>query len=385
MASKVIINELYPKVEISLKKKENVISLRKGIERYIDLNMDKLTTLGPIHRTIFVDNDMKVLYDAIGLSPLEISASLKKSPDINESWSLMNKPFNTAAMLAIRYFKIIKNKDMAKLMLTYLTLSMYPTIHYSFFKFEPNENVMNYTINNLSNKYKIKKNGVLYITLIETAEGADENHHDRLIRGEDKDFINYISDVKTRINMLIRKIAKEFYINHEKKLYMNTEMESMEEDNYREAESNSYSVDKLANNVSLKLIVNGPNMKLINVAAKLCKVSVSELRNYVTTMVTSENKEETKKIVESILFLYLYDSKNRVQEINSDKFLLYCIDIYKKSNTRDENIIRIKAILDGWLDRLGAYKKTQRMNTINDFRRALFIFFVVTIQYSNLN
>lgn len=383
--SKVLVAELYPIVSSHLQKKENITRLKRGIESYLDRNNDKLTTLGPIHRTVFLDSDMKVLYDATGLNPQTIKAVLKKCKDVGDDWKIINNPFNVASMMAIRYFKMVKNKDMAKLTLIYLTLSMYPSLHFKYFQHEPNEKIMNYTINNLSNKYKIKKAGVFYIALIETAEGADINHHDRLIRGEDKDFVNYINDVKTRVNMMIRKISNEFYENKEKELYINIEQESMEEDNYREAESNIYAIEKLSNGVVLKLIVNGPNMKLVTAAAKLCKVSVSELRNYASSMITSENKDEIKQIVESILFLYLFDDKNRLQEINSDKFLMYCMDIYKKSNTTDKNIIKIKSILDGWLERLGTYKKTQRLNTINDFRRALYIFFVVSIQYSNLN
>lgn len=383
--SKVLVAELYPIVSSHLQKKENITRLKRGIESYLDRNNDKLTTLGPIHRTVFLDSDMKVLYDATGLNPQTIKAVLKKCKDVGDDWKIINNPFNVASMMAIRYFKMVKNKDMAKLTLIYLTLSMYPSLHFKYFQHEPNEKIMNYTINNLSNKYKIKKAGVFYIALIETAEGADINHHDRLLRGEDKDFVNYINDVKTRVNMMIRKISNEFYENKEKELYINIEQESMEEDNYREAESNIYAIEKLSNGVVLKLIVNGPNMKLVTAAAKLCKVSVSELRNYASSMITSENKDEIKQIVESILFLYLFDDKNRLQEINSDKFLMYCMDIYKKSNTTDKNIINIKSILDGWLERLGTYKKTQRLNTINDFRRALYIFFVVSIQYSNLN
>lgn len=385
MATKILVTELYPIVAKNLAQKENVVKLKRGIEVYLDKNHDKLTTLGPIHRTVFLDYDMQVIYNATGLTPQNIKDVLKKTKAVGSDWKLLNNPFNIASMLAIRYFKINKNNDMAKLAMIYLTLSMYPSLHYKYFKYEPNEKIMNYTINNLSNKYKIKKAGVFYIALIETAEGADINHHDRLIRGEDPDLINYLSDIKTRVNMMLRKISNEFYENKEKELYINIEHESMEEDNYREAESNIYAIEKLSNGVVLKLIVNGPNMKLVNAAAKLCKVSVSELRNYTTTMITSENKEEIKQIVESILFLYLFDDKNRLQEINSDKFLMYCMDIYKKSNTTDENIIRIKSILDGWLERLGTYKKTQRLNTINDFRRALYIFFVVSIQYSNNN
>lgn len=384
MSDKVIVSELYPIVEHNLQKKENVAKLKKVIENYLDKNHDKLATLGPTQKILFSESDKQALYDAVGLEPQQIKAITKKAKNVG--WLIDGvHPFNSAAALAIRYFKITKNKNMANLTMIYLTLSLYPSIHYKYFKYSPNEKIMNYTINNLSNKYKIKKTGVLLTALIETADGSDENYHNELIRGTDVDINNYVSGIHTRVNMMIRKISIEFYANKDKELYINIEHESMEEDNYREAESNIYAIEKLSNGVVLKLIVNGPNMKLVNAAAKLCKVSVSELRNYTTTMITSENKEEIKQIVESILFLYLFDDKNRLQEINSDKFLMYCMDIYKKSNTTDENIIRIKSILDGWLERLGTYKKTQRLNTINDFRRALYIFFVVSIQYSNNN
>lgn len=384
MSDKVIVSELYPIVEHNLQKKENVAKLKKVIENYLDKNHDKLATLGPTQKILFSESDKHALYDAVGLEPQQIKSVTKKAKNVG--WLIDGvHPFNSAAALAIRYFKITKNKNMANLTMIYLTLSLYPSIHYKYFKYSPNEKIMNYTINNLSNKYKIKKTGVLLTALIETADGSDENYHNELIRGTDVDINNYVSGIHTRVNMMIRKISIEFYANKDKELYINIEHESMEEDNYREAESNIYAIEKLSNGVVLKLIVNGPNMKLVNAAAKLCKVSVSELRNYTTTMITSENKEEIKQIVESILFLYLFDDKNRLQEINSDKFLMYCMDIYKKSNTTDENIIRIKSILDGWLERLGTYKKTQRLNTINDFRRALYIFFVVSIQYSNNN
>jgi len=187
-------------------------------------------------------------------------------------------------------------------------------------------------------------------------------------------------DEKTRLNSLLKKIANEFYRNSELGKYMNLDSDNLEEENYHEADSNTFAVERLTNNVVLKLVVEGPNMRLVTVAANLCKVSVSELRNYVNTMVVSENREDIRAIVESILFLYIFDSQNTIQEVNSNKFLMYCMETYKKSNTTDKNIIRIKKILDKWLENLGTYKKTQRFATINSFRRALFLFFVLSIQ-----
>lgn len=163
---------------------------------------------------------------------------------------------------------------------------------------------------------------------------------------------------------------------------MNSDNDSYDEDNYHEADSNTYAIERMTNNVVLRLVVDGPNIRLVNVAAKMCQVSVSELRNYVNMMVIDSNREDIKAVTESILFLFLFDSQNTVQQISGNEFLLYCMEVYKKSNTTDKNILKIKKILDGWLENLGTYKKTQRLATINNFRRALYAFFVLSIMNS---
>lgn len=380
---KVILTEIYPKVEQSLAKKQNTDFLKQNIGKYLDRNIEKLSTIGPVHRILFNDEDAKKLYMSIELEPMFIKKSIQKISGFESNWQIMSNPFNSAIMMAIRYYKLNKNDEMVKMLLIYLTLSMYPSLHFKYFKYGANENVMNFTINNLSNKYKVKQTGTIYQALIETTFVSNDTNTDLLIRGNDKDLIDYIFALKTRLNSLLKKIAIEYYKNKEQNLYLNTDSDNYDENNYHEADNNTYLVERLTNNVVLSLVVNGPNIKYVNVAAKFCQVSVSELRNYVNSMINDSKRQEIRDIVESILFLYLYDSQNSSQEIHSTKFLLYCSELYKKSNTTDKNIIKIKNILDKWLEELGTYKKTQRIATINNFRRALFIFFVISIQASN--
>ena len=378
-----LLTELYPMVEKGLSKKENVELIKKSVGEYIDRNNDKLTTSGPLYRTIFSDSDSNKLYEATQLDPNLVKVTIKKSSNIQSHWKIMAEPFNTASVLAIRYFTVKKNEDMANVVLMYLALSMYPSLHFKYFKHEPNEQVMNYTINNLSNKFKIKQSGTLFAAIMDTVHGSYKLHKDRIEKGTDKDFVDFTMDVKTRLNSFMKNIANEFYANKDQNLYLNSDSDSFEEDNYHEADSNTYAIERLTNKVTLELVVNGPSMKLVSIAAKWSQVSISELRNYLTTMVVSDNREEIRKVVESILFLYLFNDQNTVDGISdSNRFLVYCLDTYKKSNTTDENIIKIKKILDRWLEDLGTYKKTQRLATINNFRRALFMFFVMSIQTS---
>lgn len=376
----VLLNNLYPLMEKGLSKKENTLKLRSAIHKYIDRNTERLTTLGPVHRTIFSEDDMRILYECAEVPPDVIKNTVNMSPTIKGQWRIMNNIFNPTIALAIRYYTVAKDNDTVKALLIYLTLSMYPSLHYKYFRVaEPNEAIMNYTINNLSNKFKIKQTGSIYGALVSTTEVCYNTNTNKIIRCTDKDVVDFIMDEKTRLNSLIKKISNEFYKNFEAKKYMNLDSDSLDDENYHETDSNIFAVERMTNNVTLKLVVDGPNMRLVELAARICKVSVSELRNYVNSMIISDNREDIRDVVESMLYLYIYGSQNNIQEVNSNKFLMYCSDMYKKSNTTDKNIIKIKKILDKWLEDLGTYKKTQRHATINSFRKALFLFFVLSI------
>lgn len=383
MATDVITKELYPIVVKAFSDTKKVKDYQTVIAKYIDRNIDQLAAIGPMDIILFTELDRNNVFNIIGISPNDVKAIKDKSTDRKTKDNLIESPFSTLMATIIRYFDLKKDTKLLDLSIFYLTMSMYPFIYKRSFKYKPTETIMNYTINNLSEKYKIKQAGNLMNALIETSKGAYELHRKSIIDGKDRGYTDFVYAVKTRTSSLIKNIATEFYENYKNGKYLNVEVEYNDEDKFREADSSSYLIARTADNVTLKLIIDGPPMKLITMSASQNKVSVSELRNYVTTMVTNEHKEEVHQIVEAILTLYLFNDQNNSTEINSNKFLLYCLDVYKKANTTDETIVKIKKILDGWLENLGTYKKTQRVATINSFRKALFTFFVLSIMYYN--
>lgn len=376
MASKILLDELYPRVEAGLSNKNTVKTLERGISSYMDKNMDELTKIGPYSMILFTETDKDLVFNATGLDEKIIKAAIKRSPvkiGIHAS-----KPINIALTLAIKYFKENKNKQMADKCVSYLMMAIYPTLFYNFWQYKPNEDIMTYTINTLSNKYKIKQSGTLYLSLWDTAKTSDRTYEKRLLRGTDDDIVYYIQALVTRIRSFLRKIANEFYKNEREKNYMSDEFDNPDPESYRESSSSAFDVDRIANAVTLKLM-NSVDMKVIDLAAKTCQVSRNELRNYINTMVKSENADDIRVIISSILYLYLYGENNNTSEIRTNKFLIYCLEVYKKSNTSNPNIIKIKKILDKWLTHLGTYKKTQNLGTINNFRRSIYTFFVYSI------
>ena len=209
-------------------------------------------------------------------------------------------------------------------------------------------------------------------------------HKDNLARGEDLDYVKYIQDVHTRMNSLIQNIAVKYYDNHKNQRFLETEFESFDEDNYHEADSNSYQITKITNNVVNHLCMHGADMKLVELAAKSTSVSTNEMRNYCNTLIDEKHRTDISQIVESILFVYLFNTDGQTHstsDIGTNDFMYYCLQMYKKSNTVDKNIIRVKDILNKWLVDVGVIGKNGRgSSTILQFKKAFFTFFVMSIQ-----
>ena len=382
MITSVILANIYPKVEQAFTSKETQRKFSAIVASYVDRNINRLSTAGPSKRTLFSDMERNKVYDLIDFDPKLCKAIVKQSNYIKASWKIVNDPFNLVMMMILRYAKLNKLDQINQLAVTYLTLSMYPSLHYKYFKFEPNEAIMQYTINNLSNKFKVKQVGNILQALVDTTALADKTYDKNIRHANDKELTDYINAYKTRLNSLIKKIRDAFEKDYRSGNYMNTERDNEDENDFKTSDSNSLLIQRIVDQVVLKLSVNGPDSRIVDISAKMNQVSVNETRNTLNQL--TQNKDESvniRALCESILYLYLFNGENHVNDLNGSKFLTFCLAIYKKSNTNDENVIKVKSILDTWIEKYSeTYRKTQRVATLNNFRRALYTFFVFTLQ-----
>lgn len=382
MITSVILANIYPKVEQAFTSKETQRKFSAIVASYVDRNVNRLSTAGPSKRTLFSDMERNKVYDLINFDPKTCKAIVKQSNYIKASWKIVNDPFNLVMMMILRYAKLNQLDQINQLAVTYLTLSMYPSLHYKYFKFEPNEMIMQYTINNLSNKFKVKQVGNILQALVDTTALADKTYDKNIRHANDKELTDYINAYKTRLNSLIKKIRDAFEKDYRSGNYMNIERDNEDENDFKTSDSNSLLIQRIVDQVVLKLSVNGPDSRIVDISAKMNQVSVNETRNTLNQL--TQNKDESvniRALCESILYLYLFNGENHVNDLNGSKFLTFCLAVYKKSNTNDENVIKVKSILDTWIEKYSeTYRKTQRVATLNNFRRALYTFFVFTLQ-----
>ena len=376
-----VIDALYPKVKSVLSNKRNQDKFNEIVSTYVDKNIDRLSTIGPTKRLIFTDGDRNKVFNLIGLTPEQIDTIVKKSPSIKENTNAGNA-FNIIMALVIRFFAINKNTKYKNSAVLYIALSMYSSIHRKYFKYEPNEQIVAYTINQMSEKFKLKQTGNLLQAIVETSVRSDEHYAKQIIRGNDKDIVDYILSIKTRLNGFMKNFTKEFMKQHELKNYLNFETDNEDEENFSTADSNSYLITRTADAVVMKMSTQGPNSTLVRVAAKGNDVSVNALRNCIDAICKDRgSRTEMHDLVSAILYLFLFDANNSKDNLHGSEFFVFCMGIYKRANTQDPNIIKIKDILDKWIDKYSAdYKKHNAVGTVGFFRKAIFTFFVITIQ-----
>lgn len=370
--------DLYARVETEMNK--NSTQVQRMIMQYIDKNNEALFAQGPSKRMFFLDTDRDNLYKYIGIGPEDVKASIKKCNLIDSSWKILNEPFNLSCVMVIRYYQIKKKQKELESAVMYLALSFYAHMQRKYFPFEPNENIMSYTINNLSNKYKIKQLGNLFKAIHSTAMNNHEHFEKEIDHASDLMLKNYIMSLKTRLDGMIQNIANEFYENHDKGNYLNTEEDSYEEGNFYLTDSNSATITRITENTTSRILTKGVDMKIVDLSANICGVGKTALRNAILSIIDKKDKE-IKHLILLILQLYLMDGKQTPEMIKSKHFINFCLEVYIKSNTNDETIIKIKDILDQWLTECSVnYLKTERVATKNNFRKATMLYFVFEIQ-----
>ena len=388
MPSMTALNDgLYPIIENAFKNNPNNIkAFQSAVSAYLDKNMNKLSSSGPVYRTLFTEADKQVVFNATTTSPELVNKVLPDSAYIKNHWKNIASPFNVVCALIITYAKRNKNEDLGNFAVMYLTLSMYPSLHYKYFPYEPNQQIMDYTINNLSNKYKIKQLGTIWNALLDTAQVCDRTYSRNITRATDKDITDYIEAIKTRLNALLKKIKNEFQKNYNSKNIMNVEQDYEDDSTISTSESNSYIIERYSNAIAMKLSISGPDMKLVSIASRINNISINELRSVTTQLASAkENAKDIKQLFTDILTTFLSVQKHTISEIKSNTFVLECLSIYKKSNTNNKEILRVKKLLEKWLNMYSEkYKKSNRIATLNNFKKALYTFFVFTIQ-ANIN
>lgn len=356
--------------------------MRKSIAAYIDKNSDILLTLDLSQRISFSDYDRAVIYNAAGLNEEQVKVEISNSKYINKTNKIHTNPFYCSCILVMRELLQEKKPDAAQLVISYMSLMMYTSIHKGFFQYNANKNIMDYTIANLDNSYRIRQMKSLYAFIEDNAQVAFKTYQDRIKRADDADITWVVDALWVRIKGKIRKIANAYYDNHKSGRYLNADTTSYEEGDYHMMDNNSYMIDRLANKTYIKLLNHQFDSRFIKYSITQADTSYNKLRNIIDDIISDDTDNEVKRVISSIIEYYLVQSGKPFEYIPRGDFIVYMKSAYG-SNTDTEQMVFIKATLDRWLmENMYKYGKASYGKTAKQqYKKSLYMFFVFIINY----
>lgn len=349
----------------------------KGIMKYRDRWIDILSSIYPCDYPIFGDNEQKALFECTGINPKELNSTIKmvtlpKGVDTKANFT----PIFTTILMIIHYY--LKKEDLEKLHLVarYLSYSMYWSIFTrSFSVSNPNRGVMEYTINRINNKFIIKQLGSVDNLLFYCTLGSLKNNADILEEFFDYAICYIIDGVKGAIGGKVKGIASEYYddYNNRATIFMGND------DMNFESRSSSMDVESYASQYASKFFSEDPRRDLTKVASAIASVSELELLSTIRLLLDNNNTSDVQKFYECLFYAYFKDTGDN-NLTDKKKFCNNAYAIYKKSHSKDKNDMEIRNLLNKWLmDGSSTFAKTKRDGTRNDYRRAVFMYFVLLV------
>ena len=384
----VIKSKIYPIVEKTLSDPQKDKKFRNAVRSYIDRNSTDLHASGPVNLVPFTDSDKEVFYNIFDTSKDQLIGpidEMTKSINDKANWRLLRQnPIFCLFYECIRYYTIKKDKTGVNTALAIYALSVYPSVFAMLFQYGTNADVMKFTMDNLSAKYLMKQEGSVFGGLMKSIQNSYNFLKPNFIDSSDKEVVRFITRIRNDQKSLFKNIATQYYQNHQKGLRASTQSETYGDNQLIDDNMNNTTiVEDVTRKIVLSLITNGVDLTRATAASKITNISLVELRFYLNKIITEDRSDELRQFIEAVLFAFLYQDKHQPYEINEKKFLQFCLEYFRKTNTNDKNISTFKYLLDKWSADVGINAKYKRLASQIAYKRAIYTYIILCIQYYN--
>lgn len=383
----VILKELYPKVEKGLK---NTNKWKSLMSDFFQSRSAALYDIAPMDRMYFKKEEEDELFKVLNISKEEVTDILQRTYYYDEFKNkdviyLVKDEHAMLSLTIIRYFIMKNDKKNIDLSTLYLAFTgqIYASAHYRSFRFAPTDyrRVMEYAINNMSNKYDIVRTGSVIGTIRSLGETWVSSYRSRFKNFNDEDAIYLIQQLKSRVSSFIKNVAKEFYKAFDNKEYITYDSDNVSSDEYHLADSDSLKLERTIDNALNKLETSTTDFRL----CKMCSdsnVRTDELKSIIDSIMTnSENFILVKELIRNICTYYFNNGKNK--DVTNLEFLSFSISA--KPNSKDKLYLRNKDIIEELLLKNSTkYEvRSKRIATKISYNNSILKYFVFLIHEAN--
>ena len=355
-------------------------------DEYINRNMEKLSTAGPMYLIVFGDNDQKAYFDLFGIKKeviREAMTEITKKAGANSDFKFLRQnPILVVLYFCIRYFTIENDKQGVNATLAIFALGIYWSKFTKYFPKGVIGPVMEYTIDNMTEKFMIKKCGNIFNTLVTSINQSYQFHKKRFYEGGDDDVVAFMQRISNDQNSLLKKIANEYMKNYKEGKAVTTRNDDYDPDNpiVDDVQNASTIIQNQVSKVTLPIISNGVDLVLAEASARMAGISISDCREYLVKIMVPENLNTLESLIESILFMFIYTYGRSVRDIKSQYFLVWARALFKKTNSKDENLRNINSILEKWAEESGIYARYKREGSRINYKKGIFFYVILAIQ-----
>jgi hypothetical protein len=383
-------NKYFPYIESFLPKTEHL--LFQHIAKYEDKNSKLLNTPYPLDVITFSIKgpDSDIVYKCTQINQQELINDMDKVPKAKSAIENASfTPLQVVLLMIIRYYMITKQKSKLKAVYYYYGYSIYWSIYGQFLKkygYAPREETMIYTINELTYKNILKKLGSVKEWIGYNVQTPIENDssYERLADCRNEDIRRTLEAIIVNMRSKIREVSSKYYENDEKGNVMMVSRADLDDQGAQRLDvSVTTEADKLAQEFTGRFFMADVNMNTIKRATTLAKdASPKEIK---VTLEEIKNKvpiEEVSLFYSSLFYLFLAsdDPKATTANAKTFKFFMVMKDMFKKGNSTDINIVRVRELMDKWLERgSNTYRITNREATKTGYRRAIYYYFILSV------
>ena len=379
------------------------------IKSYMSKNASKLGARYPTSKIPFLKSDMEILFSACKIpKELVYNESIKiNANDIDTGNHLIQEPFNMMCTIAIHVF-LKRDKNLQKQILDimkgkhlddkikysspvyfitlYLAVHFYSALYNKFWKYDPNEDVMDYTIEHMSNKFIIRKCQNILEFITYHSETNVENMLDRLLRASDVDLIYFYSNLNNRISHALRTIANNYYENKEKGNTVDHENANRKNEEGKFFVGDTTSITADVEQTTRRITTRFFSESVLNdqlVTASCARTKFSKAKFILIIQKIRENHDNDpiiRDIIAGIISYYLITFNGKIENLKSNPFLLQMFKAYAISNTKDKFVLDTKAQLDKLIrNNLQGILDEMNQNLLDRARVSIYQFLVLYI------
>jgi len=363
------------------------------IANYMNKAMDVLSTKNVGLHLIYTSSIENDLYDCCMVEKAEIIRIIQSCFNIKHVPNATMPIYNFLMILSCFYrnneAEIMKKYKLktspADYVLLYLGLRIYSICQRQIFHYEPNPEIMDYTLEHLSGKYYVTKFDSAFAIIQYLVETNNETLNADLSYIKDADIHEWVSKIISRYKSLLKYVYGEFDKNREaKKKYTNDAIvaKNTEDGNTFYTEITSASNDiTLITNKYLNAFIGEPVVRediiklVIKRGQKINSVKLTSIINEL--MHDKESTDKIALIIKNIVSYWIVSCNKPVESFHSMEFIKSAISIYGMSNTKNDYILDVKKILTDVIIKYGSsLMDVSKTSTVNAFKQDIYLYIV---------